>query len=139
MRRLWIDGEFTEGSTGRTIQVVDPATEEIVDIVPKGGVVEVDRAVAAAGRAFPAWKRVPALQRAELLVETARRLRANREEFAITLTRETGRTLRKNRGYVDWSATCFEYYAGLIRDRRGRAFDGAHTASVNCTGSPPIG
>jgi len=139
MRRLWIDGEFTEGSTGRTIQVVDPATEEIVDVVPKGGVAEVDRAVAAAGRAFPAWKRVPALERAELLVETARRLRANREEFAITLTRETGRTLRKNRGYVDWSATCFEYYAGLIRDRRGRVIPSAETGQLNLVIQEPMG
>src|SRR5215470_20326498 len=96
MRRLWIDGAFSEGSGGRTIQVVDPATEEVVDVVPKGGTVEVERAVAAARRAFPAWKRVPALERAGLLEETARRLRGGREDLALTLTRETGRTLVKN-------------------------------------------
>ncbi len=139
MRRLWIDGEFTHGSTSRTIQVVDPATEEVVDVVPKGGVAEVDRAVAAARRAFPAWKRVPALERADLLVETARRLRGNREEFAITLTRETGRTLRKNRGYVDWSASCFEYYAGLIRDRRGRLIPSAEPGQLNLVIKEPVG
>ena len=109
MRKLWIDREFTDGATGQTLQVVDPATEEVVDVVPKGGPLDVDRAVAAAKRAFPGWKRTPALARAEMLVETGRRLRQNSEEFAVTLTRETGRTLRKNRGYVDWSATCFDY------------------------------
>src|SRR6266704_567015 len=139
MRRLWIDGEFTDASTGHTIQVVDPATEEVVDVVPKGGVAEVDRAVAAASRAFPAWKRVPALERADLLVETARRLRAGREDFAITLTRETGRTLRKNRGYVDWSASCFEYYAGLIRDRRGRVIPSAEPGQLNLVIQEPMG
>src|SRR2546425_9180109 len=131
MRRLWIDGEFTDGATGQTLQVVDPATEEVVDVVPKGGPLDVERAVAAAKRAFPAWKRTPALARAEMLVEPARRLRQNKEEFAVTLTRETGRTLRKNRGHVDWSATCFDYYAGLIRARRGRVIPTAYPRHLN--------
>jgi len=139
MRQLWIDGGFVDGSTGQTIQVIDPATEEVVDVVPKGGPAEVERAVAAARGAFPAWKRVPALERAGLLEETARRLRAGREDLALALTRETGRTLVKNRGYVDWSATCFEYYAGLIRDRRGRVIPSAETGQLNLVLKEPIG
>ena len=139
MRKLWIEGEFTDGATGQTLQVVDPATEEVVDVVPKGGPLDVDRAVAAAKRAFPGWKRTPALARAEMLVESARRLRQNKEEFAVTLTRETGRTLRKNRGYVDWSATCFDYYAGLIRDRRGRVIPSAAPGQLNLVLKEPLG
>ena len=139
MRKLWIDREFTDGATGQTLQVVDPATEEVVDVVPKGGPLDVDRAVAAAKRAFPGWKRTPALARAEMLVESARRLRQNKEEFAVTLTRETGRTLRKNRGYVDWSATCFDYYAGLIRDRRGRVIPSAAPGQLNLVLKEPLG
>jgi betaine-aldehyde dehydrogenase len=139
MRKLWIDGEFTDSATGARVEVIDPATEQVVDAVPKGGAAEVDRAVAAARRAFPAWKRTPAWARADLLVETARRLRAGREEFAVTLTRETGRTLRKNRGYADWSATCFEYYAGLIRDRRGRVIPSAEPGQLNLVLKEPLG
>src|SRR6185503_10638666 len=139
MRRLWIDGQFTSGSKGEVLRVVDPATEVVVDEVPKGGPPEVDRAVAAAKRAFPAWKRLPAMARADLLVEAARRLREGREEFALTLTHETGRTLRKNRGYVDWSALCFEYYAGLIRDRRGRVIPSAEPGQLNLVIKEPIG
>ncbi|PYT37082.1 MAG: aldehyde dehydrogenase [Acidobacteria bacterium] len=134
-----MDREFTDGATGQTLQVVDPATEEVVDVVPKGGPLDVDRAVAAAKRAFPGWKRTPALARAEMLVESARRLRQNKEEFAVTLTRETGRTLRKNRGYVDWSATCFDYYAGLIRDRRGRVIPSAAPGQLNLVLKEPLG
>jgi len=139
MRKLWIDGRFADSSTGATIQVVDPATEEPVDVVPKGGPADLDRAVAAAKRTFPAWKRTPAWTRAEMLVEVGRRLRAAREEFALTLTRETGRTLRKNRGYVDWAAMCFDYYAGLIRDRRGRVIPSAQTGQLNLVIKEPIG
>ena len=43
MRKLWIDGRFADSSTGATIQVVDPATEEPVDVVPKGGPADLDR------------------------------------------------------------------------------------------------
>ncbi|HEU4402245.1 MAG TPA: aldehyde dehydrogenase family protein [Candidatus Polarisedimenticolia bacterium] len=138
-RKLWIDGEFREGSGGGTLSVVDPATEEVVDIVPRGNAADVDRAVAAAQAAFPAWKATGALARAEMLAEVARRLRQNREEFAVTLTRETGRTIRKNRGYVDWSGTCFEYYAGLIRDRRGRVIPSAEPGQLNLVLKEPIG
>ncbi|HKB07134.1 MAG TPA: aldehyde dehydrogenase family protein, partial [Candidatus Polarisedimenticolia bacterium] len=61
MRRLWIGGEFTDGSSGRTIEVVDPATEDVIAAVPRGGPPDVERAVAAARRAFPGWMRTPAL------------------------------------------------------------------------------
>jgi betaine-aldehyde dehydrogenase len=139
MRKLWINGRFVDAGTGATLTVVDPATEEVVDVVPKGGPADLDRAVAAAKAAFPAWKKTTAWARADLLVETARRLRQNREEFAVTLTRETGRTILKNRGYVGWSATCFDYYAGLIRDRRGRVIPSAEPGQLNLVLKEPIG
>ena len=139
MRRLWINGSFVDASGGATLEVVDPATEEIVDVVPRGGPREVDAAVASARAAFPGWKRMTAWPRAELLVEIARRLRGKKDDLAVTLTRETGRTLRKNRGYVDWSATCFEYYAGLIRDRRGRVIPSAEPGQLNLVLKEPIG
>lgn len=79
-----------------------------------------------------------AATRADLLVEVARRLRENREGFALALTRETGRTLRQNRGYVDWAAMCFDYYAGLIRDRRGRVIPSAEPGQLNLVIKEPI-
>ncbi len=139
MRKLWIGGEFVDALGGATMTVVDPATEEVVDTVPKGGTADVDRAVAAAKVAFPAWKKTSAWARAELLVEVARRLRQHKEEFAVTLTHETGRTLRKNRGYADWSATCFEYYAGLIREKRGRVIPSAEAGQLNLVLKEPLG
>jgi len=139
MRKLWINGRFVDGTGGPPIEVVDPATEEVVSTVPRGGAADVEGAVAAAKAAFPAWKGTTAWARADLLHECARRLRAGRQEFALTLTRETGRTLRKNLGYVDWSAACFEYYAGLIRERRGRVIPSAEPGQLNLVLKEPIG
>src|SRR6266704_4873023 len=120
MRMLWIDGAPADSASGARIEVVDPAT-------------------AAAKAAFPAWKKVTAWQRAGMLIEIGRRLKQHKEDLALTLTRETGRTLRKNRGYVDWSATCFDYYAGLIRDRRGRVIPSAEPGQLNLVLKEPIG
>src|SRR5207245_11698384 len=139
VRKLWINGEFVDSASGARVQIIDPATEEAIDAVPKGGPADVDRAVAAARSAFPAWKKVTAWARVDLLTEIGRRLRQNKEAFALTLTRETGRTLRKNRGYVDWSATCFDYYAGLIRDRRGRVIPSVDPGQLNLVIKEPIG
>ena len=139
MRRLFIDGRFTDGSGGSPIEVIDPATEEQAGQAARGGPRDVELAVAAAKTAFPAWKRTSPFARADLLVEIGRRLRTHRDELAVTLTGETGRTLRKNRGYVDWSATCFEYYAGLVRDRRGRVIPSAEPGQLNLVLKEPLG
>jgi acyl-CoA reductase-like NAD-dependent aldehyde dehydrogenase len=139
VRRLFIDGRETDGSGGAPIVVIDPATEEPAGEAARGGARDAEAAIAAAKAAFPAWKRQSPFARADLLVEVARRLRESREELALTLTRETGRTLRKNRGYVDWSATCFEYYAGLVRDRRGRVIPSAEPGQLNLVIKEPLG
>jgi betaine-aldehyde dehydrogenase len=139
MRRLYIGGRFSDGSGGAPFAVVDPATEEPAGEAARGGPRDLEAAVAAARGAFPAWKRLSPFTRADLLVEIARRLRAQSEPLAVTLTHETGRTLRKNRGYVDWSATCFEYYAGLVRDRRGRVIPSAEPGQLNMVLKEPLG
>jgi len=139
MRKLWINGRLVDGTGGPPIEIVDPATEEIVATVPRGGAADLESAVGAAKAAFAGWRATSAWTRSEMLQECARRLRAGREEFALTLTRETGRTLRKNRGYVDWSATCFEYYAGLVRERRGRVIPSAEAGQLNLVIKEPMG
>jgi len=101
MRRLYIGGRFSDGSGGAPYVIVDPATEEPAGEAARGGVGDLEAAVAAAKGAFAPWKKLSPFVRADLLVEIARRLRERREPLAVTLTRETGRTLRKNRGYVD--------------------------------------
>ena len=54
--QMWINGQFTGAASGRTFDVLDPATEEIIERVPAGGAADVDAAVSAASAAFPAWR-----------------------------------------------------------------------------------
>ncbi|MDX1614996.1 MAG: aldehyde dehydrogenase family protein, partial [Candidatus Promineifilaceae bacterium] len=138
MRRLWINGQTCEGGAG-VQPVINPATEEHIGQAAWGNQGDAERAVVAASAAFRDWRRVPVPERTAMLHEAARRLRANLEELATELTLETGRTLRKNRGYVEWSAQCFDYYAELIRNERGRVIGSPENGQLSLVLKVPLG
>ena len=91
--QMWINGEYTASSSGNVIEVRNPATEEIIDTAPAANSADVARAVTAAQAAFPAWKRMPAGEKAEMLHEVARKLTERTEEIARLLTLEGGKPL----------------------------------------------
>lgn len=138
MRKMWIDGKEFSGN-GETRRAINPASEEVIGVVTWGGRAQAQQAVAAASAAFPAWRRVPAADRAGLLHEVARRLRQNLEELALELTLETGRTMRKNRGYVEFSAQCFDYYAELARHYGGRVIPSPEAGQLSLVLKIPLG
>ncbi|MBN1149372.1 MAG: aldehyde dehydrogenase [Anaerolineales bacterium] len=138
MRELWINGQyFSVGLEPR--QAIDPSTEEATGEFAWGGLPQVDQAVASARAAFQPWKRLPAAERAAMLHEIAHRMRQNQESIAVELTLETGRSIRKNRGYVEWSAQCFDYYAELARHYRGRLIPSPESSQLSIVLKAPLG
>lgn len=91
---LYINGEWVD--TGENYEIRSPATEELVATVAKGGVAQVDQAVAAAKAAHEegTWRRTPPAQRAALLNDVATRLGGRIDELAALQTRENGATIR---------------------------------------------
>ncbi|MFW6107198.1 MAG: NAD-dependent succinate-semialdehyde dehydrogenase [bacterium] len=108
---LFIDGEWCEADSGRTVGVVDPATEETLCQVAYAGEAETARAVDAAARAFGPWRALTAYERAEPLRRTAALVRERADEMARVLTLEQGKPLREARLEVLATATFFDYYA----------------------------
>ena len=139
MSRMWIGGEWAEAADGRVFEVVNPATEEVVDTAPRGGAADVDRAVSAAARAFPEWRRTPGIERAEKLHHAARKIREDSEELAVLLTREGGKPLPENRDEVEWIAACFDYYAEIGRDAIGRVISPVARQQFNFVIKEPYG
>jgi aldehyde dehydrogenase (NAD+) len=90
---FFIDGQWVPAEGRETIAVVDPATEEQVASVPAGTAEDVDRAVAAARRAFEPWASRPASDRAALLSAAADALEARSDEVARLITSEMGTPL----------------------------------------------
>ncbi|WP_433598319.1 aldehyde dehydrogenase family protein [Nocardia sp. CA-135953] len=121
------DRVFKTGSG--TFDHVDPTTGEVLGQIPIAGQQEVDRAVATAKAAFPAWRRMPADRRRYLMFKIAEALREHEDELKQIMALETGAPLATNR--LGMAIDQFEYYAGwtdkfegeLITSYPDRAFD----------------
>ncbi len=94
----YIDGQFRASSATESLPVINPATAEELGRVPLSPISEVDAAVQAASRAFPAWRRVPVTDRIQFLFKLKALLEAQFDDLARTITLECGKTLVESRG-----------------------------------------
>ncbi|MFI7230212.1 aldehyde dehydrogenase family protein [Nonomuraea angiospora] len=93
MRQLYIGGSWTASASDEFIDVVNPATEEIIDRVPAGSPDDVESAAGAARRAFPGWSETAASERGKLLGDAAELLKQRSEEIAKTIATDMGAPL----------------------------------------------
>jgi betaine-aldehyde dehydrogenase len=121
------------------IPVVNPATEKVIGEVADAGREEVHKAVSRAKKAWDAWRKVPAHEKAELLHEIAHRIKAKTDELATVLTREGGKPLRENKDEMGWAASCFDYYAEISRNSRGRVIPSTEASQLNLVVKEPYG
>ncbi|MEU6714285.1 aldehyde dehydrogenase family protein [Nonomuraea sp. NPDC046802] len=94
MRQLYIGGSWTASASDEPIEVVNPATEEIIDRVPAGSPDDVERAAGAARKAFPAWSEMAAAERGKLLADAAELLRQRADDIAKTIATDMGAPLK---------------------------------------------
>jgi aldehyde dehydrogenase (NAD+) len=110
---LFIDGEFVDGS-GEAFKTVNPATEEVLTEVSSGSEADVDRAVAAARRAFTrVWGPMRPADRGKYLFRIARILQERAREFAVLESLDNGKPIRESRDVdLPLAAAHFFYHAG---------------------------
>lgn len=108
---LTIDGEKAAGEG--TLEVINPATGQVFARCPAAGRADLDRAVAAARRAFPLWSRRSFAERAEDIRRMSAQLREHQRELAELLTREQGKPLGQARDEIGRAATQSEGMAGI--------------------------
>jgi aldehyde dehydrogenase (NAD+) len=116
----YIAGEWVESSTGETFERRNPATGELVGTYTKSGPEDIERAVAAAKKAFASWRLFPAPKRGELLFKVAYLLDQRKEEFAREMTQEMGKVLTEARGDVQEAIDMAYYMAGEGRRMYGQ-------------------
>ncbi len=124
--KLYIDGQWLPASDGATIDVVDPATEEVVDTVPKATAADLDRALVAADRAWKEWREVDAWTRSAKVRRVAALIRERADAIADVLTEEQGKTIPECLGEINATADQFDWYADEARRIYGRVID-AHS------------
>jgi acyl-CoA reductase-like NAD-dependent aldehyde dehydrogenase len=108
---MLIGGEWRAATSSQEIEVVNPATEEVVGTVPSGDAADVDLAVATAKRAFADWSATDAEARAHILARAAELIDERAADVAAVLTSEQGKPLAEARGEVTHLAHGVRYYA----------------------------
>jgi len=124
--RMYINGEWVAASDGAEMDIIDPATEEKVDTIPVATAEDLDRALAAADRAWKEWREVDAWTRSAALRRVAALVRERADAIAAVTTEEQGKTLGEARGEVNATADQFDWYADEARRVYGRVVD-AHS------------
>ena len=136
----FIDGKFTDAASGRTYDVINPANREVIAKVPESDGTDVDRAVAAARRAFDVdgWPDTPARDRGRILFRIAEWLRDNTKRIAEIETINNGKPYAEAEGDISDAAYCFEYYGGLATKIHGEVLTVPDNA-VAMTLREPVG
>jgi len=117
---MLIDGAWVDSASGATLTVENPGRRTPIATIPRGAKEDVDRAVNAAQKAFPAWSKTPPRQRGRLLLKIAEALEARIEDLARIVAEETGNAIRTQaRGEATLTADIFRYFGGLAGELKG--------------------
>jgi succinate-semialdehyde dehydrogenase/glutarate-semialdehyde dehydrogenase len=109
--QLLIGGTWTQGTSGKTEPVVNPATGEVLGHLPHASAADLDQALEASIEGFRAWRATPAVARQAVMERAARLMEERREEIAINLTREMGKPVAESRGEMDFVINVTRWYA----------------------------
>jgi succinate-semialdehyde dehydrogenase/glutarate-semialdehyde dehydrogenase len=112
LNRCLIDGAWTAADSGRTFPVLDPATDEVIAEVPDMGGAETGRAIAAAEKAWPAWRARPAHERGDLVAALGRAMLRDEARLASILTAEQGKPLAEAAGEIRYAASFLKHASG---------------------------
>jgi succinate-semialdehyde dehydrogenase / glutarate-semialdehyde dehydrogenase len=110
--KLYIGGEWMDGSEGETIAVEDPATEETLVEVASGNKQDAFRALEAAVAAQKEWAATPPLERGEILRRAYEAMKERADDLALLMTLEMGKPVEESKAEIIYAADFFWYYAG---------------------------
>ncbi len=136
----YIGGEWREGASGTTFDDTNPAHEhEVVARFQRSTPADVDKAIAAAEAALPAWRTVPAPQRGEIVLRAALLLEQRRDELAQLMTREMGKPIKETQGDVQTAIDFGKFVAGEGRRAEGETVPSAIPDKMCMTIRQPLG
>lgn len=109
--RCYIDGDWVDADSGETIDVVNPATGEVLGAVPKMGAAEARRAVAAADAAWPAWRALTGKERGRKLRDWYDLMLEHLDDLGLMMTLEQGKPLAEAKGEIHYASWFVEWFA----------------------------
>jgi succinate-semialdehyde dehydrogenase/glutarate-semialdehyde dehydrogenase len=137
--QLFIDGAWQPALSGRTIDVLDPATEEVIGTVAHAGVEDLDRALAAAEKGFRVWRRTSAFERSKVMRKAADLLRSRVDEVARIMVMEQGKPLAEARMETLGAADTIDWFAEEARRTYGFVVPARAEGVYNLALKEPVG
>lgn len=131
------DGEWHRAAA--TFDVLNPATGEVLAAVAKAGKAETEQAIAAAERAFPAWRAQTAKERSEILYRWYQLMIDNKAWLAQLMTAEQGKPLKEAEGEVEYAASFIQWFAEQAKRANGEIIPPAKPGSRILATREPIG
>jgi len=139
LKRMYIDGKWVDADKGRTLEVINPATEEAIGEIAYGGRAETKRALEAAARAMPAWMKLTAWDRGKILKKTSDLMRERADSLARTMTMEQGKPLLEARAEILHSADTFEWFGEEGKRAYGDVIPPGQPGKRHMTLKHPVG
>jgi succinate-semialdehyde dehydrogenase/glutarate-semialdehyde dehydrogenase len=136
---LYIDGEFIQGGGRREQDVLNPATQEVLGKLPHASTADLDRALAAAQRAFQSWKKTSPLERSRILRKAAELARERAQTIARNLTLDQGKPLAEAVAEINVCAEHAEWHAEECRRIYGRVIPPRNPAVRQIVVREPVG
>ncbi|MBP9043319.1 MAG: aldehyde dehydrogenase family protein [Spirochaetes bacterium] len=109
---MLIDGKWVPSVSGEVFETKNPTNGEVLATFPAGTKEDVLKAIEAAEKAFPEWKKVPPPRRGEILLRAAQIMRQRKEELGTLISKEMGKVVSEGKGEVQEGIDFFEYIAG---------------------------
>lgn len=137
--QLFINGQFVDSESGETLATLNPHDNSIITEVAMAGRADVDKAVAAAEKALPAWSRMSAMDRGRILLKVADLVEQNAEELARLESLDTGHPIRDSRMLdVPRTAVTYRYFGGMADKFQGEQIP-VEAGFLNYTLREPVG
>jgi succinate-semialdehyde dehydrogenase/glutarate-semialdehyde dehydrogenase len=134
-----IDGEWLDATSGKRVEVVNPATDKILGTVPAMGAKETHTAIEAAGKAFLSWRKMTASARCQLVRKLYDLMIENEDDLARIMTLEQGKPLQEAKGEIRYSAGFLQWFSEEGKRAYGETIPAPKTTQRIVVISEPIG
>lgn len=137
--QLFINGQFVDAESGETLATLNPHDNSVIAEVAMAGRSDIDKAVAAADKALPAWSRMAAMDRGRILLRLADLIERDAEELARLESLDTGHPIRDSRFLdVPRTAVTYRYFGGMADKFQGEQIP-VEAGFLNYTLREPVG
>jgi succinate-semialdehyde dehydrogenase/glutarate-semialdehyde dehydrogenase len=136
---LHIDGEWTKSQSGKTLEVMNPATGEVNGVLAHASIPDLDKALEATVRGFAAWRRISAFERSKVMRRAADLLRSRADSIARLMTLEQGKPLAEAKGEIMAGTDVIDWFAEEARRVYGRVIPARAEGVYQLSLREPVG